>query len=195
MGKVQIIKKSRKAYKCSKCGNTIEVGSQYYKGTINFGPTIVRCDKCKLEPWEVTTSSYQLNVGRIVHKWRNDCSSLESAAEEISDELNEILSEVQERFDAMPEPLQSSPNGELLQERINALEDAICELDDIDIDSRKEDAVNSCIDDECDLIIDSSYDDILERTDVPADQKNEMIEWFRDNLEGDIDAILSNLGI
>lgn len=49
MGKVTIIKKSRKECKCGKCGNIIPVGSRYYRGELNFARDIIRCDSCKLE--------------------------------------------------------------------------------------------------------------------------------------------------
>ena len=32
MGEVKIVNKSRKEYKCSKCGKVIPVGSRYYRG-------------------------------------------------------------------------------------------------------------------------------------------------------------------
>lgn len=139
MGKVSVIKKSRKEYKCSKCGEVIPVGSTYYKGQINFGPTIVRCSDCKLESWEVTTSDYQLAVGEIVYRWEKNYGYAEDAIDNIVSDLQDIADDLQGRLDNMPEGLQEGDVGQLLQERIDALESAISELESIDVDSVKED--------------------------------------------------------
>ena len=142
MGKVTIIKKSRKECRCSKCGQVIPVGSQYYRGTLNFNPDIIRCNSCKLESWEVTTSDYQINVGNIVYRWYESFGSGESAPEEISSELESIRDELQDRLDNMPEGLQDADTGMILQERIENSEDAMNELDNIDTDSLKQEVVD-----------------------------------------------------
>ena len=163
MGKVQVIQKSRKEYKCSKCGKTIPAGSKYYKGEINFGPTIIRCNDCKLESWEVTTSDYLLRVGQILYKWQEDYEVNEDTASDISSSLQEIEDDLQERLDNMPEGLQEGDAGQLLQERIDALEDAISELDSIDIDDIKSDAY----DEYC-----TGVDDVF------GEDFDELIEWY-----------------
>ena len=141
MAKVQVIQKSRKENRCSKCGATIPVGSRYFKGEINFGPTIVRCERCKLQPWEVTTSDYILSVGEIVYNWRDNYPCEDDVAEQIADALEDVRNDQEERYDNMPENLQSSPNGERLQERIDALDSAMDDLQSIDIDEIKGDAL------------------------------------------------------
>lgn len=142
MAKVQVIQKSRKENRCSKCGATIPVGSKYFKGEINFGPTIVRCERCKLQPWEVTTSDYILSVGEIVYNWRDNYPVCEDdVAEQIADAFEDVMNDQEERYENMPENLQNSPNGELLQERINALDSVINDLQSIDTDEIKGDAL------------------------------------------------------
>ena len=143
MGKVTYIKKARKEHKCRKCGVVIPVGAPYYKGEINFHPDIVRCIGCKLERWEVTTSEYALSVGEIVFKWKENYDIGEETPTDIAESLQEILDECQEKLDNMPESLQCSPTGEILQERIDNLESVIGDLEAIDIEDLKSQSVES----------------------------------------------------
>ena len=142
MGKVQVITKSRKEYRCKKCGKVIPAGSRYYKGEINFGPTIIRCTECGLEPWEVTTSDYQLRAGEIVYRWRENYDTSEDGIASIISDLEELRDELQDRLDNMPEGLQEGDIGQLLQERIDALDSAISDMESIDIDTIQEDALS-----------------------------------------------------
>lgn len=146
MGKVQVIKKSRKECKCNKCGEVIPIGSRYYKGEINFGPTIRRCERCGLEYWEVTTSDYQLQVGEIVYKWHENYNADSVGIEEMISDLEYIRDEVEERLDNIPQQLQEADAGMLLQERIEALEDVISELENIDEESIKEEKLREFAD-------------------------------------------------
>lgn len=57
---------------------------------------------------------------------------LESIIDEFKNDLESLKDETQGSLDNMPESLQSSPTGELLQERIDSLENAISEFDSID---------------------------------------------------------------
>lgn len=59
-------------------------------------------------------------------------NDLEGQVEGIVERLNEIRDECQEKLDNMPEALQSAPTGELLQERIDAMEGAVSEFEAID---------------------------------------------------------------
>jgi hypothetical protein len=57
---------------------------------------------------------------------------LESLVEDIRGQIEELLEETQGSLENMPESLQYSPTGELLQERIDALEGVDGELDYVD---------------------------------------------------------------
>lgn len=194
MGKVQIIKKSRKEYKCKKCGKVIPVGSTYYKGEINFGPTIVRCKECGLEAWEVTTSDYQLAVGQIVYKWREDYTLMEGVNDDIAAALQEICDDVQDRLDNMPGGLQEGDVGQLLQERIDSLENAISDLESIDIDSMKDYVVTEFVDE---------FVNIKEDQDEPTwdylinvqGEDDYLYQMLHSELEEAIDSILSELDV
>lgn len=146
MGQITQVKKSRKAYKCSRCGKEIPVGSEYLRGDLNFSKPIIRCVKCGLQSWEVTTSDFQLRAGEAVYRWEENYStdaadlaetveSLKSDLEELRDELRD---ELQDRLDNMPESLQDSDTGNTLQERIDSLDEAISELESVDAEFDEE---------------------------------------------------------
>lgn len=196
MGKVQVIKKSRKEYKCNKCGKVIPAGSRYYKGEINFGPTIVRCEECKLESWEVTTSDYQLSVGQIVYKWRDDYNLEEGVNEDIASALEEIRDDLQDRLDNMPEGLQEGDVGQLLQERIDSLENAIEDLNSIDIDQMREDIATEFADEhltEEEREDDPSWDDIIIMK--GEDAEDAMNKMLYDAVSEEIDSILGDIDV
>ena len=194
MGKVQIIKKSRKEFKCNRCGKVIPAGSTYYKGEINFGPTIVRCEDCKLESWEVTTSDYQLSVGQIIYKWRDDYNLEDGTNEDLASALEEIKDDLQDRLDNMPEGLQEGDVGQLLQERIDSLESAISDLESIDVDSMKQDIASEFADEHLtpeEQEDDPTWDDIIMLKGQEAEDA--MITMLNEALGEDIDSILSDI--
>lgn len=139
MGKVVRIQKSRKEWKCSKCGTVIAVGEPYLKGELNFSKPIIRCTKCGLEHWEVTTSDYQLEAGAILYHWRDNYEVSEEGRDGLVMDLETISDNLQDRLDSMPEGLQQGDTGVLLQERIDYIQSAIDELEGIDFDEEDED--------------------------------------------------------
>lgn len=134
--------KARKYYKCSKCGEVIKPGDTYLKGTPFRRSPVIRCMKCGLRSWELSSSDYVQGVGRICDCWEEDYGCDEDTAQRIADELDSIKDQCQDSLDNMPEGLQEGNTGELLQERIDCLDDVISELENIDYDSIKEEAQN-----------------------------------------------------
>jgi len=192
MAKVQFIKKSRKEFRCKKCGAVIPVGSSYYRGEINFGPTIIRCSKCKLESWEVTTSDYQLRAGEILYKWAETYGVSEDTVQSVSDDLQSLCDDLQEKLDNMPEGLQEGDIGQLLQERIDNIDSAISELDCIDIDEIKSDVMSELFD------TDADYDESLEkfRACKDGEEKVTNIEnTFKEKVTEAIEEALSSIEI
>lgn len=190
MGKVQFIKKSRKEHTCGKCRNTIPVGSQYYKGILNFHSDIIRCTKCRLEHWEVTTSDYQLQVGEIMYRWQDNYGVV---SENISSDLEYIKDELQDKLDNMPEQLQESDSGMLLQERIESLETAIDELDNIDVESLQEAVLDEEYDTEDNEEV--NWDELMEDESVDDSIKLELKEKLIEKLTEEIDSALGNIEI
>lgn len=178
MGKVTVIKKSRKECKCSKCREVIPVGSTYFRGVINFHPDIVRCSKCGLKAWEVTTSDYLLAVGPILNEWQKSGMDYES----INEELSSIRDDLQDRLDNMPEQLQESDTGQILQERIEGLEAACDELDSIDYDSIFSDKIAELIDRE-----DASEENLTD------EEREQVEEATQEEITSQIEEALQNV--
>jgi len=59
---------------------------------------------------------------------------LQAFVEDIKEQLESLKEETEGSLENMPESLQQGPTGELLQERIDALDNAINELENIDLD-------------------------------------------------------------
>lgn len=148
MATITRVKRSRKEYTCGRCGKKIEVGQPYLRGDLNFSRPVIRCCKCGLEHWEVTTSEYQLSVGEIVNRWYQHNNPDEDGRDSIVCDLESIRDDLQDRLDNMPEGLQQGDTGCLLQDRIDSLDSAISELEDIDFDDeeRDEDDLREAID-------------------------------------------------
>ena len=131
MGIIRQVLKSRRDYVCSKCRRTIPKGSSYYRGELNFMPSIIRCSSCGLKWYEVTTSDYIRDVGAIVEDWQESFAVQDGVWEEIASNLEEIMDGCSERLENMPEQLQEeSEAGQRLQERVDGLESATDELRD-----------------------------------------------------------------
>ena len=64
--------KARKEYKCSKCGEVIKVGDTYLKGTPFRRSPVIRCIKCGLRGWELSSSDYVQGAGRVCECWEED---------------------------------------------------------------------------------------------------------------------------
>ena len=131
---------ARKEYVCSKCGEVIKKGDQYWKGIPFRRSPIIRCLKCGIYHWELSSSNYVQSVGRLVECWRDDYEIGEDTAQNIIDELSNIQEECQNSLDNMPEGLQEGDTGQLLQERIDSIQSAIDDLESIDYESIKESA-------------------------------------------------------
>ena len=180
MGKVKAIQKSRKEFRCSKCGQTIPVGSRYYKGELNFSRPIIRCTNCGLKHYEVTTSDYVRTVGAIVEDWPEDYAVEDGVWESIAEALEELKGDLEERLENIPEQLQEAEAGALLQERIDALESVISNLTDYDnmddflqsayeeLDEEMQEVIDKAKEAHSDADFSDWYQDFWEKTDVQA---------------------------
>lgn len=126
----------------------IKKGESYYWWQFNF-TNHKHISKDKPKASQLTQSEFLSTLYGI----QEDISSrdftaddLESELQEIKDSIQELLDETQEKYDNMPEHLQeSSDSGNTLQERIEALESWISDLDSVDTDITvdDEDDINS----------------------------------------------------
>lgn len=62
----------------------------------------------------------------------------EDLAYDISSELQNKLDELQDAFDSIPESLQNGPAAEIIQARIESLEEAISELDALEVPQQED---------------------------------------------------------
>lgn len=193
MGKVKIIQKSRKDCKCNRCGKEIPVGSKYYRGTLNFRPDIVRCEECGLQSWEVTTSEYQLAVGELSYRWQENYGTDCDVVDSIVEDLETIRDDVQERLDNMPENLQDSETGTMLQDRIDCVESVISDLESIDVDDLKQQSVSEVLDYQDDDSEPEDYDVLVE--DESFEKQEELSETLKQHLIEEIDNALGGLEV
>ncbi len=98
---------------------------------------------------------------------------LESKIEEIKSDLGSIRDDTQDKYDNLPTGLQEGSSGELLQERIDAIENVINEMDGFDLSIEYGDAPEG----------------------ETEDQKDAREEEMRENRAGEIwDEVTSTLG-
>ena len=155
--------KARKQYECSKCKAIINVGDKYVKGTPFRMKPIIRCSKCGLRGWELSSSDYVQRVGRVCDCWKEDYGISEDTAQNIADELSNLRDDIECNFDNMPENFQYGETGEMLQERMDNLDQVVSDLECIDYESIAEDAKNNVEnDEELDDEIDSLLSDAIE---------------------------------
>lgn len=145
MPRVNTVKKARKSPgTCGKCGCKIEVGQPYkhWSFRITSGKSYIsskriRCMKteCAPKPSDLTQSEFWGAVNDLKDEGfpGDSFSDLQSARDDIAGRLNELADEQQGKLDGMPEGLQQGSTGELIQERISALQDAASELESVDI--------------------------------------------------------------
>ena len=175
------MQKARKEYTCSKCGAKINVGEQYYKIEAMYSRTKYRCCKCKPQRSELTSSEY---LSWLYDLQDNLAERYDLRSEDVKDELySEIESqrdELQDRLDNMPEQLQYAPTGEMLQERIDSLENALDELDGLEYP------------DEEDYKLDDYEREDLSEEEI-EEQENEKFQEALDDYESDIESIVSNI--
>lgn len=132
MPRVTSVKRSRKTFTAGD-GVKIEKGCSYFHWKFNFGP------KCTSSTYpdkrQLTRSGYLISMYDIEDKITAIVTdeSIEDQIQEVVDELEILRDEQQDSLDNMPEHLQeSSASGELLQERIDSLENTISEFENID---------------------------------------------------------------
>lgn len=114
----------------------IAKGESYYWW--QFKNSSKQFSKTRPKPSQLTQSNYLSTLYGIQESLEDITASntdeLQEAVDDIKTQLEELRDTTQESLDNMPDSLQSSPTGELLQERIDALENAISEVEGIDTD-------------------------------------------------------------
>lgn len=159
MPRVTYVKKARKDNPVAKAGES------YYWWKFRYGGK--RYSKTKPRRSQLTQSAYFGTLYDLEDSIQEASITTEDEftdlVESTRSSLEDLQSETQDSLDNMPDALQYSPTGELLQERIDALDCATGELDYVDeFDFEEED------------FDDSGYDeDDPDDTDAMADDKRD----------------------
>jgi hypothetical protein len=128
MPRVHHVKKARKDNPVCKKGES------YYWWKFRYGGK--RYSLTRPRPSQLTQSAYFGGLRALCEQIEdtevNDNDDFTSLRDDVASELNVLGNEAQESLDNMPEQLQYAPTGELLQERIDACENASSEVESID---------------------------------------------------------------
>ena len=142
MARATHVLKSRKAIPESVCGikGGIPEGSAYYwwkfkRGGKRWSMTPPR--RSQLTQSSFYSAVYDLEDDVISNATADD--GLAGLRDDVTSQLQEISDQCQESLDNMPEGLQQGSTGELLQERIDAMDSAISEFDSLELEEPDDD--------------------------------------------------------
>ncbi len=128
MPRVTFVKSARKDNPVAKKGES------YYWWKFRYGGK--RYSKTRPRQSQLTQSAYFGSLYSMQEQIEdyevNDNDDFTSLRDEITSELDNLRDETQGSLDNMPESLTYSPTGELLQERVDALENAQSEIESMD---------------------------------------------------------------
>lgn len=114
----------------------VKKGQTYYHWTFRYGGMIrstTRPRQSQLTQSNFLSQAYGIQE-QIEDYTPETHEDLESFIEQIIDECQSLADECQDSRDNMPESLQDAPTGELLGERVEAMENFISELESIQVD-------------------------------------------------------------
>jgi len=153
MPRVQHVKSARKAWPPD-----IEIGDSYYWWKFAFGPRYnskTYPKRSRLTQSGFLSQLWDLEDGlsdRLNGLTKDD---LEDELENITAEIQELHDECEQNRENMPEHLQDVGSGEILQERMDAMEEWIDEIEGIDLDPQEgctwEDVVDEILNTSCGL--------------------------------------------
>jgi len=145
MPRVKRVKKARiNQPNCGKCGCEIKRGDSYtfWVFRVNVGKAFrkdrrTRCAKpdCQPKPKDLTKSEFWGAIYELQER-KFDAESiedLEGERDDVVNELTNIKDETEGKLDGMPEGLKEGNTGQILQERIDALDGCINDLESTDI--------------------------------------------------------------
>lgn len=128
MPRVHHVKKARKDNPVAKRGESYYWWKFRYGGK-QYSKTPPKQSQLTQSPYYATLYDLQDEIAEA------DCcdeDTLEALKERVSEALRELGQECQEKVDNMPDSLQHSPTGELLQERADACDSAADEVENIE---------------------------------------------------------------
>lgn len=131
MPRVHVVKKARKDYP----SQGIKKGDQYYWWKFNFSKVIHK-SKTRPQRSQLTRSDFLSSLYDLQDNWNWEANEeLESQRDDLVSQITELKEQCEESLQNMPEHLQeSSDSGQTLQERIEALDQWISDLEGINCD-------------------------------------------------------------
>lgn len=137
MPRVTFVKKARKAQdQCGKCGAKIKKGEAYRWWKFRYGGRRIRCGKSECAPRasDLTQSPFYGQLYDIQDSVEEaiatrDKDSIAEALRNAAEELRSMAEECEEKRGNMPEGLQESETGELLQTRTDECNEKADELE------------------------------------------------------------------
>lgn len=118
----------------------INKGESYYHWALFRSPT--QYSKTAPKQSQLTGSEFLSSIYALSEDLAEfDCSEIsevEEKRDEFISQLEEMRDECQEKLDNMPESLQYAPSGEILQSRIDGLEEMISEFENISVEELDE---------------------------------------------------------
>lgn len=128
----------------------IHKGESYYWWAFMNGP--VNYSKTQPRQSQLTNSSFLSSLYALQERIGDESAvtkeDFDSLKEEIISEAEDLKSQCEDSLSNMPDSLQYSPTGELLQERIDALENWISELEGVECEDYDEEELTSGIKEE-----------------------------------------------
>lgn len=156
--KVTFVKKARKDVP----GSDIKAGESYYWWKFRFGGKHV--SRAHPKPSQLTQSEYlQAVLGweeRVSTAEPVSTDDIESLVNEIKDEAENLKSEMEDKLSNMPEGLQEGEVGQMMQERIDYLDNLVSDLEGIELEYTEpdEDEIAAVIEDADDFEIEGDDD-------------------------------------
>ena len=148
----------------------INVGESYWTWCFYGGQPIY--SKTKPRQSQLTNNSFKQELYSIQESVEDfspeDPDEVGEFVEELISDLEELRDTCQESFDNIPEQLQEGNSGQILQERIENLDDVISNLENIDTEFSSE--------------LDESEKDGMSQEEWERQEEDEMEEWIADKI-------------
>jgi hypothetical protein len=161
MARVHFVKKARKDQK--EAG--IKKGDSYYWWEFKFaGKHVSKTPPRRSQLTQSSFLSQMYDIEDVEISGLTITSDFESDVQSIIDSLENLRSECEDKLSNMPEQLQSAPTGEMLQNRIDSVQEMIDELEGIDKEVDEEDIKSNVEkeEDETDEDYNTRQDDAVE---------------------------------
>jgi hypothetical protein len=129
MARAHYVKKARKDV----AGTDIRAGESYYWWQFKGGRK--QCSKTAPKASQLTQSAFWSPVYALQEREQPSFDDLEGEIDDIKSELQNIGSECEDKLSNMPDSLQQGPVGEMLQGRVDAMQEVESELDSVDVPS------------------------------------------------------------